>query len=200
MNVRFDLAVDFYELHDYVKAVAWNDQHKERCGQARIPLLVDGHDHPSVDPAALAGRVIFVHSHEKNACLQECILALARGRWRSRLRGMLKFALANDNGSGLDGGMQESLNLDLTEAALCASHFKVLVVEACTTEEILSGCCSGVWTMGPECGHVLGTIAWLTVDMHAVALSHRFAKQFRNSVGAECVSEASGRRPGSGRS
>ena len=46
-------------------------------------------------------------------------------------------------------------------------------------KDILSGRCEGVWTLGPDSGHALGTIAWLTDESHAVALTFQYAEQLR---------------------
>ena len=89
---------------------------------ARSALLTSFDGCSSIDRRAMEERVMFVHSQYRNACLQECILALACGRWRRRLRRMLGFAFTNDDGSGLGGGVQERFNFHLTDAMLCAAH------------------------------------------------------------------------------
>ena len=103
--------------------------------------------------------VAFAESFHTNLCLQDCIIVLASGRWRRRLRRMLGLVGRNDSRRGLGGDAEECLNFTLTEAALTLSHFKILVVEASTKEDLCLGRCAGVWTLGPDNGIVLGQIA-----------------------------------------
>ena len=132
--MSFDLASDFIEPHEYATLDAWNALWDS--------LWYSCHKNSCLHDALWDSRC-------KNSCLQECIVGLARGKWRNRLRRMLSYAFSNDSRSGLNGSSQEEMNFNLTETILCLSQFKVEVVEARTMEELLAGCCKRAWTLGP---------------------------------------------------